>query len=46
MPDFALPSDQPRRPRRARWIAWRVGWLLLAMVSFCDAYAVLVVGGR
>lgn len=36
----------PRLRGRGRRIAWRAGWLLLAMVSFCVTYALLVVGGH
>ncbi|HEY0934234.1 MAG TPA: hypothetical protein VGD91_10885 [Trebonia sp.] len=36
----------PARPRRrGRRLAWRIGWVLLALVSFGAVYAVLVIGG-
>ena len=37
------PSAPLRRPRR---VAWRIGWVLLALISFCVTYSVLVVGGH
>jgi hypothetical protein len=40
MADRSAPSPRLRR------IAWRIGWVLLALISFCVAYAVLVVGGH
>jgi hypothetical protein len=43
MTDQAAPPPHPRRLRR---ILWRTGWVLLALVSFCVTYAVLVVGGH
>ena len=39
------PVPAPRR-HRGRRIAWRIGWLLLAVVSFCVTYVLLVAGGR
>lgn len=47
MPDHAVP-DHAAPPRKHRWrrIAWRAGWLLLALVSLCVTYSLLVVGGR
>jgi hypothetical protein len=39
------PAATPRR-HRGRRIAWRAGWVLLALVSFCVAYVLLVAGGR
>ncbi len=42
------PTAAPRswRPRRRGRIAWKIGWVLLALVSMSVAYSVLVVGGR
>jgi hypothetical protein len=42
------PTAAPRssRPRRRGWIAWKIGWVLLVLVSMSVAYGVLVVGGR
>jgi hypothetical protein len=40
------PGTPPARPRRLGRVLWRIGWVLLALVSFCVAYAVLVVGGH
>ena len=37
-------TSQPRH--RGRRIAWRAGWVLLALVSLCVAYVLLVAGGR
>ena len=34
------------RRHRGRRIAWRAGWVLLTLVSFCVAYVLLVAGGR
>jgi hypothetical protein len=34
------------RPRRLRRVLWRAGWVLLAVASFCVAYALLVTGGH
>jgi hypothetical protein len=45
MPDSAAPPRSPRPRRRGR-IAWRIGWVLLALVSLCVTYSLLVVGGR
>jgi len=42
MTDPSVPS--PRR--RGRRLAWRIGWVLLTLVSFCATYAILVVGGH
>ena len=39
------PGSRPRS-RRGRTIAWRIGWVPLAIVSFCVTYALLVIGGR
>jgi hypothetical protein len=44
MTDPSVPIPRPRR--RGRRIAWRIGWVLLALVSFCVTYAVLVAGGH
>ena len=46
MPDPARPLVTAGRHRRLVRAAWRIGWVLLAMVSFCVAYALLVSGGR
>jgi len=46
MPDTAPPPVTTPRHRRGRRIAWRAGWVLLAVVSFCVAYALLVTGGQ
>jgi hypothetical protein len=43
MPDSAAPLRSPHPIRR---IAWRIGWVLLALVSLCITYSLLVVGGR
>jgi hypothetical protein len=45
---MADSTTQPgsQRARRGRTIAWRIGWALLALVSFCVTYVLLVVGGR
>jgi hypothetical protein len=46
-PDTADPDTaNPRPRRRGRAVAWSVGWVLLALISFCVTYALLVVGGR
>jgi hypothetical protein len=39
------PGAPPPGPRRRR-IAWRIGWVLLALASCCVTYAALVAGGR
>lgn len=41
-------STAPRTARPRRWtgIAWRAGWVLLALVSFCVTYILLVAGGH
>jgi hypothetical protein len=36
----------PRQHGRAARIAWRTGWVLLALVSMAVTYAVLVYIGR
>ncbi len=36
----------PRRRGRAGRVAWRTGWVLLALVSMGVTYAALVVIGR
>jgi hypothetical protein len=36
----------PRRPGRAARIAWRAGWILLALVSMAISYIALVYTGR
>jgi len=40
------PAPVPRARRRGRRLAWRIGWVLLAGVSFCVTYALLVAGGH
>jgi hypothetical protein len=40
------PSALPPRPRRLRRVLWRIGWVLLALISFCVTYSVLIVGGH
>jgi|HubBroStandDraft_2_1064218.scaffolds.fasta_scaffold875631_2 hypothetical protein len=40
------PGAPPPRPRRLGRVLWRIGWVLLALVSFSVTYAVLVVGGH
>jgi hypothetical protein len=39
-------SDSRPRSHLGRRIAWRIGWVLLAILSFCVAYALLVTGGH
>lgn len=41
-------STGPRTARPRRWttIAWRAGWALLALASFCVSYILLVAGGH
>ena len=46
MLDSAAPPATSRRRHRGRRIAWRAGWLLLAVVSFCVSYVLLVAAGR
>ena len=46
MADSSTRPDSPPRSRRGRTIAWRIGWVLLTVVSFCVTYALLVTGGR
>ena len=41
-----LQSVPTKRRHCGRRIAWRAGWVLLALVSFCLAYVLLVAGGR
>jgi hypothetical protein len=36
----------PRHPGRAARLAWRTGWVVLALVSMAIAYAALVYAGR
>jgi hypothetical protein len=45
MPDSTAPPRSPR-PHRLSRIAWRIGWVLLALVSLCITYSLLVVSGR
>ena len=42
-PSHSLP---PRYPGRAARIAWRAGWVLLALVSVAVTYGALVYSGR
>jgi len=44
MTDLDAPRPRPRR--RGRRAAWWIGWVLLALISFCVSYALLVLGGR
>ncbi len=37
-------SDSAGRARG--WYAWRIGWVLLALLSLCVSYGLLVIGGR
>ena len=46
MADSVTQADSPPQTHRGRKIAWRIGWVLLAIVSFCVTYALLVTGGR
>jgi hypothetical protein len=43
MTDPGTPSARPHRLRR---VLWRTAWVLLAVISFCVTYALLVLGGR
>jgi hypothetical protein len=43
MTDLGRP---PRSPRRLSRVAWRIGWGLLALASFCVTYVLLVMGGH
>jgi hypothetical protein len=36
----------PRHPSRAARIAWRTGWVLLALISMAITYGALVYVGR
>jgi hypothetical protein len=45
MPERA-PQQAPPHPGRAAPIAWRTGWVLLALVSMAVVYVVLVVAGH
>jgi hypothetical protein len=40
-----MTDPSPPAPRLRR-IAWRIGWVLLALITLCVTYAVLVVGGH
>lgn len=44
MTDSAAP--RAARPRRWARTAWRAGWVLLVLVSFCVTYVLLVAGGH
>ena len=46
MLDSTTPPATTQRRHRGRRIAWRAGWLLLAVVSFWVSYVLLVAGGR
>jgi hypothetical protein len=53
MPEPAPPQTPPapaspaaREPGRASRVAWWTGGVLLAVVSFCVTYGVLVFAGR
>jgi hypothetical protein len=39
-------SLPPRHPGRAARIAWRTGWVLLALISMAVTYGELVYAGR
>jgi hypothetical protein len=45
-PSPALPAPGPREPGWASRVAWWIGWVLLAVVSFSVTYGVLVFAGR
>ena len=36
----------PHRPRRAARIAWRIGWVLLALITMAVTYGGLVYAGH
>jgi hypothetical protein len=46
MPEPAAARQPLPHPRRAGRIAWRIGWVLLALASMALTYGVLVVAGR
>jgi hypothetical protein len=46
MLDSAPQPGTSKLRHRGRRVAWRAGWVLLALVSFCVAYVLLVAGGR
>jgi hypothetical protein len=46
MPEPAAARQPLPRPRRGARIAWRIGWVLLALASMAVTYALLVVAGR
>jgi hypothetical protein len=48
MQQFTEPHHHALRshPGHAARIAWRAGWVLLALVSMAIAYGALVYGGR
>jgi hypothetical protein len=39
-------SLPPRHPGRAARIAWRAGWVLVALISMAITYSALVYAGR
>jgi hypothetical protein len=45
-PSPALPALGPREPGWASRVAWWIGWVLLAVVSFSVTYGVLLFAGR
>jgi hypothetical protein len=45
-PSAALPPPEPRGPGWGSRVAWWIGWVLLAVVSFSVTYGVLVFAGR
>jgi len=45
-PRPAAPRPAAPGPSRASRVAWWIGWLLLAVVSFSVTYGVLVFTGR
>lgn len=46
MPEPAAAHEPLPHPRRAVRIAWRIGWVLLALASMALTYGALVVVGR
>ena len=46
MPEPAAPHRPAPHPRRAARIAWRTGWVPLALVAMALTYGALVVAGR
>ena len=46
MTEHAAARQPAPPPGRAARIAWRTGWILLALVSMTVTYVALVVAGR